>query len=1059
MNKPPFLTRLFLTITQHPKLVVGLGMAFLLIAFSAIPKLVQDIRSDAFLSSDNPALLYRTKLKKQFGLSDPVIVAIRNTSAHGIYTPETLHLIQELTDQLSALPNIDYARTVSLATEKNISSTDGDINIQGFLDPLPATQAEADIIRSAVDDFPLYRGTLVAADHSISLIIVELIDELQQESSFREVMAIVNAVSHGPSSEIHVAGEGALAGSLGSYIEQDAIRLNPLAWLIISLTIYLAFRSWHAVTMSNVIILASVIITLSAMAASNVPFFMITSALPVILIGISVADAIHIYSHYFDVTARNPSESREARVVQTMLEMWRPVTLTTLTTMAGFMGLYFAADMPPFKFFGLFAALGVFVAWLYSMTLLPASIMLVAPGDNRQSVTAGTRWSSQLFSRIASGMGLITLRHPHSILVCFTISCVAGAYSAAKLTVDENPINIFHSDEPLFIADHLINEHMAGSNALDVVIETPHKEGLFSPEVLTKIEQLQVYAATLPRVGGSTSIVDYLKQMNRALTTGTADNYKLPDDKETVAQYFLVYSAMSDPTDFEEEIDYNYQSANLRIFLNSGYYSDFKPVVEKLLDYINAEFNDETVTATLSGRVTLNYHWIKNLGHSHFAGTVMALILVGLIAAVVFRSITGGLYALLPVAISVLLVYGVMAATGLTIGVGTSMFAAVAIGLGVDFAIHTLDRLRALYQQYGSDTERVFQEFFRTTGQTLIINFLAIGCGFGVLISSKVASLNQFGGILVVAISTSFLASLTVVPALVKLLQPAFIVIPGASRPAQHSSSSLAPLLLGGLLALMVVTTLPAMAETGDEMSATEIVAMVNAVPDGEYVTQTLAMDTTDRHGQTRSQETVNYRKYFDRDKKTVLFFLQPSNVRGTGFLIWNYADVAKPDDQWLYLPALRKVRRVSAADRGDYFLGTDFTYEDMKLDGKFAAEDYIFARLDDEVLDDVNTFKLESTPKDENTARELGYSRTISWIDPSNWMLVKAEFYDLKGTLLKTLVAGDISQVDGYWTKHKLIMENHQTGHSTDFTFSNVDYVTPVEDNLFSQQALARGR
>ena len=115
--------------------------------------------------------------------------------------------------------------------------------------------------------------------------------------------------------------------------------------------------------------------TLSVMAASLVAFFVITNALPVILIGISVADAIHIYSHYFDLQAEQPLKNRKELVVETMVGMWRPVTLTTLTTMAGFLGLYFAAYMPPFKYFGLFTAFGVFVAGVYSLIFLPAAMV------------------------------------------------------------------------------------------------------------------------------------------------------------------------------------------------------------------------------------------------------------------------------------------------------------------------------------------------------------------------------------------------------------------------------------------------------------------------------------------------------------------------------------------------------------------------------------------------------------------------------------------------------------------------------------------------------------
>jgi outer membrane lipoprotein-sorting protein len=378
--------------------------------------------------------------------------------------------------------------------------------------------------------------------------------------------------------------------------------------------------------------------------------------------------------------------------------------------------------------------------------------------------------------------------------------------------------------------------------------------------------------------------------------------------------------------------------------------------------------------------------------------------------------------------------------------------------LGIDFSIHTLDRLRTLHATYGIGSERIYSEFYQTTGRALFFNFLAVACGFGVLISSKIVSLNNFGSIVVLAVTTSFIASMTLLPALIKLTQPGFIMKFEENQNSKRHRGILPATLLVALLISMVLAK-PVTVGASEILEADQIVANINAVKDGAHVTRKLTMTMTDRHGKQREQESVNYRKYFASDKKTVMFFQKPANIRDTGFLIWNYADPTEEDDQWLYLPALRKVRRVSAADRGDYFLGTDFTYEDMKLDGKFEPLDYTFVLQGEESLDGVLTHKLEATPRSEDIARELGYSKTVSWVDPRNWTLVKVEFHDQKGKLLKTLTADDIRQIDGYWTRHRLTMHNQQTGHQTEFVFSDVDYVTPIKDSLFSKQALARGQ
>ena len=248
-------------------------------------------------------------------------------------------------------------------------------------------------------------------------------------------------------------------------------------------------------------------------------------------------------------------------------------------------------------------------------------------------------------------------------------------------------------------------------------------------------------------------------------------------------------------------------------------------------------------------------------------------------------------------------------------------------------------------------------------------------------------------------------------------------------------------------LIFLSVLARPIAAETP---TADELVSRVNAVDEGAFVTRTLKMQLTDRRGKQRDREAV--------DKRMVMVYSAPANVRDTGFLIWDYADPEKEDDQWLYLPALRKVRRISASQRGDYFLGTDFTYEDMKLDGKLEPRDYNFSLVGREEFEGKTMYLLKGVPKSKKIAKELGYSRFTALIDPDNWIIRRTEFWDLKERPLKTLLASDIRQVDGIWTRHHLDLTNHNTGHSTVFVFSDVDYATPVDDARFNKRSLERG-
>jgi len=237
-----------------------------------------------------------------------------------------------------------------------------------------------------------------------------------------------------------------------------------------------------------------------------------------------------------------------------------------------------------------------------------------------------------------------------------------------------------------------------------------------------------------------------------------------------------------------------------------------------------------------------------------------------------------------------------------------------------------------------------------------------------------------------------------------------------------------------------------------------EIAQKINARDEGIAVSRHLKMQMTDRHGKVRVRETRAFRKYFGDEKRTAIFYLKPKNIKDTAFLTYDYADKEKDDDQWLYLPAMHKVRRISASDRGDYFLGTDLSYEDIKLETRISIKDYTRKTIAENEVDGFHCYVIAETTVDNETAEELGHLRRESCVDDIIWIVRKSQFWDLQNNLLKTTYFRDISKVQGIWTAHTIDVENHKTGHHTKFTFSDVDYSKGVKDSVFTQNALKRG-
>jgi len=260
------------------------------------------------------------------------------------------------------------------------------------------------------------------------------------------------------------------------------------------------------------------------------------------------------------------------------------------------------------------------------------------------------------------------------------------------------------------------------------------------------------------------------------------------------------------------------------------------------------------------------------------------------------------------------------------------------------------------------------------------------------------------------------------------------------------------------LLGCALAAAPAARAQDGAWPDGEEIARRVNEREDGRAVARILHMELVDKGGTVRTRTTRSFRRDVGDQRRSVLFFEAPANLKGTALLTWDERDPARDDVQWLYLPGLRKTRRVAMSERGRAFLGTDLTFEDMKNETRLAIADYRWQTTGEEVVDGARCWVVEATPVDERTARELGYGRVLLRIDAERWLPRLGEYWDPRGAPLKRVWLGDVREVQGIWTPHRIEAENLQTGHRTRLEFRDVEYEAELPDDLFTEAGLARG-
>jgi len=231
-----------------------------------------------------------------------------------------------------------------------------------------------------------------------------------------------------------------------------------------------------------------------------------------------------------------------------------------------------------------------------------------------------------------------------------------------------------------------------------------------------------------------------------------------------------------------------------------------------------------------------------------------------------------------------------------------------------------------------------------------------------------------------------------------------------------------------------------------------DIMLKVDRRPDGTDRKFILEMTLINKRNRKRVRTVLSYSKDYGKDKKTIMYFEKPADVKGTGFLSIEYDEPSKEDDRWLYLPALKKVRRISGSSKNDYFMGTDFTYDDM---GDRSVDEDTHQLLREEVVDGYPCWVVESVPKD----KSYMYSKKINWIRKDSLIAFIVEFYDQRGTLIKTLTAPVQEKVNGFWTALKMVMDNTSKEHKTLLEMKDVQYDQGIKDSLFRVSTLQRGR
>ena len=705
---------------------------------------------------------------------------------------------------------------LSMANTDDIVGTLEGLDISPLYEDTPETPAEINRLRNQVLANELFRNYLYSEDGRHTGIFVELAtDEDDSENLYAIYQALERVFEENPGEDLHyIAGFPIVAATLRTVIDRDTKKFFPFVALLAVFFLWLTFRKFIGVAVPMLVVGFSILFTLAIMVVFEVPLNSITSALPVFLISIGVADGIHMFSEYRD--NRLEGHPREKAVSLMLEKLALPVTMTSITTAVGFFSLT-VSDIIPILTFGIFVAIGTLLAMVLSLVFIPALLMVLPEKETESAVDSATttatssgvhkeNFMDRLFQKFLEGLTSWVLRNAKIILLGALIISGFSFYGLLQLKVESNLESYFKADAPFVVANKAM-EKMSGSRTINIVIKINEEgEPWKNPENLKLVEDFQIFLSAEQRVKRTFSLVDLIKRISYAFNENRTDFNRLPqaieilESEETfeengqtvkrnvkrevsgrdlVAQYLVLYENSGGDV-LSDVIDSEYRNLNLAVTISSDSTVEEEKLLLRIDEYAAQHFPPQ-FSIISAGMVPINVATSKEVVSSQILSLSGSLLAVLLMLVLIFRSFYRGLMGMIPLAFTVLFNFGVMGIFGVNLDIGTALVSSIVIGIGVDYSIHYLSRMFSEIAQ-GATLQDAIARTVRRSGKAITSNAVTVGFGFLALSVSEFLPLVTLSWMIWLTLNISALATMILLPALAVSMPNALKLQPAENK-------------------------------------------------------------------------------------------------------------------------------------------------------------------------------------------------------------------------------------------------------------------------------------
>ncbi|HXN05588.1 MAG TPA: MMPL family transporter [Nitrospiria bacterium] len=760
-------------------LVIGLTLLVTLFLGIQIKNLHIIIDPNTNLPQDHPYIIATNKIESLFGSKNVILVGI--TPKEGdIFQKPLLQKVEEITRDLRQTPGVIKENVLSLAAPKAkwIKGTSEGMEVKPFIDnKIPTTPQEMETLKKAIRTNPVYYNAIISKDEKTASIIVEIKDP---KGGYQTIMGKIRQIvdrQKDPSVEIAMGGWPVYGAELERYSQRMGI-LFPLAVILIGLILYEAFRTVQGMILPLVTALLAVVWGVGIMGLAGVPMDAFNASTPILILAVAAGHAVQILKRYYEeyhrirkTTQISPKEANREAIVESMTRIGLVMLTAGSVAAMGFFSLM-VFKMVVIKTFGVFTGLGILSALILEMTFIPTIRSLIRPPQMGEETREQEKrvWDriSSTFARWITSSSRIPI---YAGALIFFVVAVVGTF---QVTIENANRQYFAKDLPFQKDDALINDRLAGTADLYLLIEGKEEDAIKNPKTLEAMDATQRFLEEDPLVGKTLSLADFLKRMNQAMNGDDPAYAKIPQNRELISQYLLLYSMSGDPQDFDTYVDNGYQRADIKVFLKTDNTVYLQKLISRLNPFIQSHFGEDVRVSVGGGApsgAAMNEVIVK--------GKILNVLQIGavifIISSLVFRSLIAGVLVLIPLSLAVLGNFGLMGLAGIRLNIATSVIMAMTVGIGTDYAIYLIYRIREEIRR-GQTIDAAFQTSLTTAGKAILFVAIAVAVGYGVLLLSFGFYIHIWFGLLTAsAMLFSSMAALTLLPALIYTFKPAFV--------------------------------------------------------------------------------------------------------------------------------------------------------------------------------------------------------------------------------------------------------------------------------------------